>query len=263
MKDYLLSHIDNQGLATITLNRPDIHNAFDEELIRLLSQTIGQFDNDPAIRVIKLVANGKSFSAGADLNWMQKMAQYTQKENQADAIRLAHLFEGLTRISKPTIALVQGAAIGGGVGLVAACDIAIAAENAVFQLSEVKLGLIPAVVSPYIISAIGTRAARRFFLTGEKFSAQEALRLGLVHQVVPHDQLAAAAKHFCTNLLQNGPRAMAAAKDLVYRHHNTEHTKEMLTETAGRIAEIRVSEEGREGITAFLEKRKPLWIKEK
>lgn len=261
MSDSLLTHIDDKGIATITLNRPKVHNAFDDELIHRLHLTLEQLDIDTSVRVVKLAANGKSFSAGADLNWMQKMANYSQKENLADAMELTHLFQVLSYISKPTIALVHGAAIGGGVGLVAACDIAVASTKAVFQLSEVRLGLVPAVVSPYVISAIGPRAAQRYFLTGERFSAKDALHLGLVHEVTDEDKLEDAATLFCDNFLQNGPCAMAEVKKLTNQVRNAKFSNKLLTETAKFIARVRVSQEGQEGIKAFLSKKRPNWIK--
>lgn len=247
------------GVATVTLNRPDRHNAFDDALIAALTQTLRELDADDSVTVVVLAGAGKSFSAGADLNWMRRMADYSREENLADAEALAALMETLNGLDKPTIARVQGAAFGGGVGLVACCDIAIAADVASFCLSEVRLGLIPAVISPYVVTAIGERAARRYFVSAERFDAQEAHRLGLVHEVVPAADLDARIDALLAQLRQNGPRAMAAAKDLARAVSREPVGPEMIQDTARRIAEIRSSVEGREGVAAFLEKRKPRW----
>lgn len=247
------------GVATVTLNRPDRHNAFDDALIAALTQVLRELDADDSVTVVVLAGAGKSFSAGADLNWMRRMADYGREENLADAEALAALMETLNGLDKPTIARVQGAAFGGGVGLVACCDIAIAADTASFCLSEVRLGLIPAVISPYVVTAIGERAARRYFVTAERFDAREAHRLGLVHEVVPAAGLDARVDALLAQLRQNGPRAMAAAKDLARAVSRGPIGPEMIRDTARRIAEIRSSAEGREGVAAFLEKRKPRW----
>lgn len=257
----LISETDEHGRATITLNRPEMHNAFDDTLINALTEELKRLDRDANVRVVMLAARGKSFSSGADLNWMRRMADYSFEENLSDAMGLAELMKTLANLSKPTIALVQGAAIGGGVGLVACCDIALATVNAVFCLSEVKLGLIPAVISPYVSGAIGSRATRRYFITAESFDADEARRLGLVHEVVAPEQLAARAERLSLLLLQNGPRAMALVKELVNEVALSYLDDDLIADTAERIAEARASEEGREGLSAYLEKRKPSWIK--
>ena len=257
----LISEMDEHGRATITLNRPEMHNAFDDTLINALTEELKRLDRDANVRVVMLAARGKSFSSGADLNWMRRMADYSFEENLSDAMGLAELMKTLANLSKPTIALVQGAAIGGGVGLVACCDIALASVNAVFCLSEVKLGLIPAVISPYVAGAIGSRATRRYFITAETFDAGEAHRLGLVHEVVAPEQLAARAERLSLLLLQNGPRAMALVKELVNEVALSYLDDDLIADTAERIAEARASEEGREGLSAYLEKRKPSWIK--
>lgn len=257
----LLSEIDEHGRATITLNRPEMHNAFDDTLIIALTEELSRLDRDTSVRVVMLAACGKSFSSGADLNWMRRMADYSFVENLTDATTLAELMKTLANLSKPTIALVQGAAIGGGVGLVACCDIALATDNAIFCLSEVKLGLIPAVISPYVAAAIGSRATRRYFLTAERFDATEAHRLGLVHEVVRPDELAERAERLSRQLLQNGPYAMASVKALVAEVALSFLDDDLIADTAERIAEIRASDEGREGLSAYLEKRKPNWIK--
>ncbi len=257
----LISEVDEYGRATITLNRPEIHNAFDDTLINALTEELKRLERDLGVRVIMLAARGKSFSSGADLNWMRRMADYSFEENLSDAMGLAELMKTLANLSKPTIALVQGAAIGGGVGLVACCDIALASVDASFCLSEVKLGLIPAVISPYVAAAIGSRATRRYFLTAERFDATEAHRLGLVHEVLRLDQLDARAEKLSRLLLQNGPQAMALVKALVSEVALSYLDDDLIADTAERIAEIRASDEGREGLSAYLEKRKPHWVK--
>jgi methylglutaconyl-CoA hydratase len=216
-------------------------------------------EEDERVRVVVLAAEGKSFSAGADLNWMRAMAGYTQEENLRDSQALAELLRTLNFLAKPTIALVQGAAFGGGVGLVAACDIAIASDEATFALTEVKLGLIPSVISPYVVAAIGQRAARRYLLTGERFSAETAYYLGLVHRIVPPHHLEDAGADMARTLMQNGPEAVSACKELIFAVSQRPATDAVIADTAERIARIRVSPEGQEGLAAFLEKRRPNW----
>jgi len=253
--------IDARGIATLTLDRPEVHNAFDDHLIAELTHKLRDLDHNPAVRAVVLAAQGKSFSAGADLNWMKRVARYSEAENLRDAIALASLMRTLDAMTKPTLARVQGSAFGGGVGLVACCDIAVASAKAAFSLSEVRLGLIPAVISPYVIAAMGSRAARRYFLTGERFGAEEALRLGLVHELVPGDHLLRAADRIITSLLEGGPRAHAEAKRLVFDVAGKPIEPAVIDETTRRIAAIRASPEGREGVAAFLDKRKPNWVK--
>lgn len=257
----LLSETNEHGRAIITLNRPEMHNAFDDTLISALTSELKRLERDKSVRVVLLAARGKSFSSGADLNWMRRMADYSFEENLTDAMGLAELMKTLANLSKPTIAVVQGAAIGGGVGLVACCDIAIASENVSFCLSEVKLGLIPAVISPYVAAAIGSRATRRYFLTAERFDATEAHRLGLVHEVVKPEELNARVARLSHLLLQNGPLAMASVKALVSEVALSYLDDDLIADTAERIAEIRASDEGREGLSAYLEKRKPNWVR--
>lgn len=257
----ILTHIDERGVATLTMNRPELHNAFDDAFIAALTKELRQLDANGAVRIVVLAASGRSFSAGADLSWMRRMADYTREENLADALGLAELMQTLATLSKPTIAAVQGAAYGGGVGLVACCDMAIASRRAAFCLSEVKLGLIPAVISPYVVEAIGPRAARRYFQSAEAFDAGEAHRLGLVHEVTAEEELPAAVERLVGTLLANGPHAMAAAKKLVARVASGPIDEAMLRDTAERIADTRASAEGKEGLSAFLEKRKPAWVK--
>lgn len=251
--------IDARNVATLTLARGEVHNAFDDALIAALTAEVGRLGAIADLRAIVLAAEGKSFSAGADLNWMKRMASYTEAENRRDADALAELMRALNECPKPTIARVQGPAFGGGVGLVACCDMAVAAGTATFCLSEVKLGLIPAVISPYVVRAMGVRAARRYFLTAEIFDAAEALRLGLVHQVVPPDALDGAVEALLAKLLAAGPAAVAESKALIARVAEGDVDAAMIADTAARIARIRVSPEGREGIAAFLAKRKPGW----
>ena len=259
----ILTHRDERGVATLTMNRSELHNAFDDLLIAELTAELKRLESDESIRVVILAGSGKSFSAGADLSWMRRMAGYSREENLADAGWLAELMKTLNFLKKPTIALVQGAAYGGGVGLVACCDIVIAARRATFCLSEVKLGIMPAVISPYVVEAIGARAARRYFQTAESFDAVEAHRLGLVHELVEDgDELLAVADRITSTLLKNGPRAMAEAKELVPFVSRGPVDDQMIAGTAERIARVRASAEGKEGVSAFLEKRNPAWVKE-
>jgi methylglutaconyl-CoA hydratase len=248
-------------VARIALNRPDVHNAFDDELILQLTETLLKFDADSAIRAVVLTGNGPSFSAGADLNWMRRMAKASEADNRADSERLAALMRTLNFLSKPTIARVNGAAYGGGVGLIACCDIAIAVDSAKFALTEVKLGLVPAVISPYVIAAIGAREARRLFVTGEAFDAAEARRIGLVHDVAASADVDAHVSIALSHLAKGGPRAQAEAKRLALRMSGaTLHSAQSIdVENAALIARLRVSAEGQEGIGAFLDKRKPDW----
>ncbi len=255
----LIIDVAENGRATLTLNRPDVHNAFDENLILLLTRQLEALDGDETVRVVVLAAAGKSFSAGADLNWMKRAADCSAAENLADAEALARLMTLLNGLSKPTVAAVQGAAYGGGVGLIACSDIVFASENARFSISEVKLGLIPAVISPYVLAAIGERQARRYMLSGEQFDAREARRIGLVHEVVATDGLDRAVDDFLTLLLENGPAAMREAKDLIAAVAHRPLDNDLIADTAARIARVRASDEGREGVQAFLEKRKPDW----
>jgi len=256
-------NIDERGVATLMLNRPQVHNAFDDRLIAGLTHELQELERNAHVRVVVLAGAGKSFSAGADLNWMQRMAKYSEADNIRDAVALANLMRVLDTMSKPTIARVQGAAFGGGVGLVACCDMAIAGSAAVFCLSEVRLGLIPAVISPYVVAAMGQHNARRYFLTAERFDAQEALRIGLVHIVVEPAQLDEKLAQMIEELLKGGPRAIAAAKDLIASVANRPVDQALAEDTAARIAQIRVSAEGQEGTNAFLEKRAAAWVKGK
>lgn len=258
----ILSRIDGAGRATLTMNRPELHNAFNENLVAGLTSSLRQLDTDPEVRLVILAASGKSFSAGADLNDMRRMADNSREQNLADAKGIAELMRTLNALSKPTIALVQGAAYGGGVGLTSCCDIAIATARASFCVSEVKLGLIPAVISPYVLAAIGARAARRYFQTAEIITAGEAHRIGLVHEVVADDQeLVSACDRVTAQLLKNGSGAMAAAKQLITKVSGRLVDDELIADTAGLMADRRASAECREGLSAFLEKRLPAWVK--
>lgn len=247
-------------LATVTLNRPELRNAFNETTIAELTLAFGQLGRDDSVRAIVLAANGASFCAGADLNWMKKMAAYSHAENHADALQLAEMLRTIYLCPKPVVARVQGDCYAGGMGLVAACDIVVAAEEAGFCLSEVKLGLIPATISPYVIKAMGENAARRYFLTAERFSAQEALRIGFAHEVVAAGALDAKVAELLKALVSNSPNAVRQAKILVREVAGQPVTPALLQDTAERIAHIRASEQGREGVQSFLEKRKPSWL---
>ncbi len=249
-----------QGVAVVTLNRPDLHNAFNETLIAELTEVLNVLDADDAVRAVVLAGSGKSFCAGADLNWMKKMAGYGPAENLADAQALALMLRTLNGLSKPTVARVHGAAYGGGVGLTACCDIAIAAIEASFALSEAKLGLIPATISPYVIEAIGARAARRYFLTGERFDAAEAYRIGLVHDIVPIAELDERVNEILGKLMLAGPRAQMECKALIRGVAHRPIDAEVISGTAEHIAAVRASAEGKEGVAAFLDKRVAAWV---
>jgi methylglutaconyl-CoA hydratase len=255
----VLHEIDHRGVATVTLNRPERHNAFDDLLIAEITTVLDAIAANAAVRVVVLRSTGKSFSAGADLNWMRRVAEYTQEDNQKDAAALSRLMHTLDRMPKPTLAVVQGPAYGGGVGLAACCDIVLASTAAKFAISEVKLGLIPAVISPYVIAAIGPRQARRYFLTAEIIGADTAETIGLVHECAEPDALDARAEALVATLLQQAPGAQAEAKSLVFLAEGTPTTEALRSETANRIAARRATPEGREGLQAFLEKRAPSW----
>lgn len=250
---------DARGIATVALNRPDLRNAFDDQLIAELTVTLTGLGTDPAVRVVVLTGRGETFSAGADLNWMRRMSHYGTDENFVDAMRLATLLRILDELPKPTVARVNGAAFAGGVGLVSCCDIAVAAAEAVFCISEVRLGLVPGTIGPYVVGAIGQRAARRYCLTGEPFPAAEARRIGLVHEVAPRAELDAAVETVVTALLEGHVAAQERSKRLVAEVAARPLTDSLMALTARAIAEARASAEGREGLAAFFEKRKPKW----
>ena len=247
---------NKNGVSTLVLNRPKVHNAFDEVMIREMRQSLEYLEQDENTRIVLLRAEGRSFSAGADLNWMKRAASFSEDENYADAMALADLLSALDNLSKPTIAYVQGPAFGGGVGLLSCCDIVAAVETAVFALSEVKLGLVPAVISPYVVRAIGPRAARRYFQSAERFDTREAHRIGLVHEIVMSD---AGLETIIDSLLTGGPNAQRISKKLVSSVENSPVSQSVLEHTARTIASVRVSEEGQEGLHAFLEKRRSNW----
>jgi methylglutaconyl-CoA hydratase len=248
------------GIGIVSLNRPDVHTAFDEVVIAELTAASNALARDSGVRAVVLTGNGPSFCAGADLNWMKKMAGFSRKQNVADAAGLAQMLRTLNELPKPTIARVHGNVFGGGVGLVACCDIAIATAESTFSLSEAKLGLIPATISPYVIEAIGARHARRYFLTAERFEAAEAYRIGLVHDIVPQGQLDDRINELLGPLLMAGPAAQAECKALIRAVAHRPIGDEMIADTVERIATVRASAEGKEGVGAFLKKRSPSWI---
>jgi methylglutaconyl-CoA hydratase len=251
------------GVARVTLNRPELRNAFDDALIRKLTDAFAELEEDRSVRVVVLAGNGPAFCAGADLNWMKRMAGYGYDENLADAKALAAMLAALDRMPKPTIARVHGPVFAGGTGLVAACDIAVGTPEAKFCLSEAKLGLSPATISPYVMRAMGERNARRYFLTAEVFDAEEALRIGMLSLLVPQDQLDATVSGLVEHLLAGGPEAHGKIKALIRAVAGRRPDDALAADTAQRIAEIRGSPEGKEGIAAFLEKRKASWCSPK
>jgi methylglutaconyl-CoA hydratase len=256
--DILLCETDGRGVATVTLNRPDIHNALNGELIAALTATFARLDADDAVRAVILTGAGKSFSAGADLNHMKQAAGQSEAENLADARKVAAMFQALNTMRHPTVARVNGAAYAGGTGLIACCDIAVGADHAQFAVTEVRIGIAPSTISPYLLAVMGPRAARRYWLTAERFGVAEALRYGLLHDAAPAAELDAAVAAVVDNLLLGGPGAIAACKALAQQLHGPV-TAEMRERTAAGIARIRATDEGREGLSAFLEKRKPSW----
>jgi methylglutaconyl-CoA hydratase len=259
---YRSLRFERQGaVARIALARPEVRNAFDDVLIDELTRAFREAAADSAVRVVVLSGDGPSFCAGADVSWMRKAGGYSRAENEADAEKMARMLRGIDACPRPVVALAHGAAIGGGVGLVAAADIAIAAEGTVFSLAEVKLGILPSVISPYVLRSIGPRCARDLFLTGDRFDAREAHRIGLVHQVVPPEELEAAGRRKIASLLASGPEAVGAAKRLI-EQVTGKTPDEAMDLTVRTIAERRASAEAKEGLTAFLEKRKPSWAKE-
>ena len=248
------------AVAIVWMNRPEVRNAFNETMIAELTQAFQDADADASIRAVVLAGQGPAFCAGADLNWMKKMSGYSLKENQADAMGLAAMLNTIYMMKKPTVARVHGAAFAGGMGLVAACDIAIAAQEAEFCLSEVKLGLTAATISPYVVAAIGERHARRYFLTAERFTAAEAFRIGLVHDLATMEELDASVNALLSHLLSASPRAIASSKELIRAVARAPIDQKMIDYTAAHIAAARASADGKEGIRSFLEKRKPAWI---
>ena len=247
-------------VARITLDNPDKRNAFDDTIIASLTQAFENVGGDTGIRVVVLQAAGKHFSAGADLNWMRAMGQLDEQQNRDDALKLARLMQAIDQCPNPVIARVQGAAFGGALGLICAADMAVAADNARFCLSEVKLGIIPAVISPYVVRAIGARQANRYFMTAEVIPADRAQALGIAHEVVAEAELDSAVGRLVEALLSGGPAAQIACRDLIARVSDGAIDEAMLEDTAARIARLRTSAEGQEGLSAFLEKRSPNWM---
>lgn len=257
--DYRYLELEEEGrIVTLILNNPDIHNAFNEIIIKELQDCIKSLSEDPSFSIIVLTGRGKSFCAGADLKWMKKMVDFTREENIADSKELADMFEAFYKCPKPIIGRINGSAIGGGVGLVAICDMAVASDEAKFAFSEVKLGIIPAVISPYVVPKIGLSYARELFLTGQKFDAQKAMEVGLVHYVLPKDKLDDKVNEITKLLLSSGPQAMAESKELLRRIQYME-ANDYKNYTIEKISDLRASDEGQEGIGAFLSKRKPNW----
>jgi len=251
-----------EQVAWVTFNRPKVHNAFNKKQIEELTEVFQRVKDDKAIKIVVLTGKGKSFCAGADLNWLREIVGYSFKQNLEESMALADVLHLLYELPKPTIAMVNGTAIGGGTGFLSACDIAVASEEAIFGLSEVKIGLVPAAISPYVIRKIGESKAREYFLTGKRILARKAQEIGLVNEVVPLKKLKESVDLLIKSLLTSGPEAMASCKELISRtsHARIKDVKEF---TANMIAALRVSEEGQEGMASFLEKRKPNWIKNK
>ncbi|MDD3674079.1 enoyl-CoA hydratase/isomerase family protein [Thauera propionica] len=255
-----LEIVRDGGVATVWMNRPDVHNAFNAQLIADLTAACRALDADDTVRAVVLAGRGKSFSAGADLNWMKAAGEASEAENFADAMKLAGMMRTLAEMRKPTIARVHGAALGGGMGLASACDICIASDRAVFATSEVKFGIIPSAISPYVIRAIGERQAYRYFQTAERINATRAAELGLAHEAVATEELDAKVKEVVEALLQGGPKSQAAAKDLIRAVANQPVSDALVEDTARRIAGLRATPEAREGLAAFLDKRPAAWI---
>ena len=260
MKITTLQVESRNQVGLIWFNRPEIHNALNDVVLSELKATLKALEKDQGIRAVVLAGHGKSFCAGADLNWMKRTATYTRAKNASDAQALADTLWTLASLKKPTVARVHGNAFAGGMGFVAACDIAIASTEAVFCISEVKLGLIPATISPYVIRAMGERAASRYFLSAERFDAAEAYRIGFVHDICPPEELDGRVNDMLGHLVLGGARALEESKKLIALSGGTKLTPAIRTETAKRIAETRASAEGREGIASFLEKRRPKWV---
>lgn len=259
MSDNLLVKKDKRGVCTVTLNRPDKHNAFDGALVKSLIETLTKIEKDKKIRIVILTGEGETFSSGADLNWMQSMVKYTHKQNVDDATQLAKLMHTLYSLGKPTIAKVNGSAFGGALGLIACCDFAIANTKALFAFTEVKLGIVPAVISPYVVNAIGSRLANQLFLSAEVIAIDEALECGLIDEAADIKFLDKTVTAYVDQLLIGGPEAQKECKKLTRKLNNI--PDDIQKYTTELIASIRTSKEGQEGLNAFLEKRKPKWNK--
>ena len=258
----VITQIDSRGVAQVTLNNPDKHNAFDDQMIIELTNAFNALAANANVRIMLLKSEGKSFSAGADLEWMKRMASYSYQQNLNDAHALAAMLKALHQMPIPTIARVQGAAFGGAIGLISCCDIAVASSKASFALSEVKIGLVPSTISPYVIAAIGERHAKRYFMTAERFDANTALQISLVHEAVEEQFLDDKVEQLITAILSNGPEAVVAAKQLVFAVSGKAIDSSLIEHTCEVIAGIRVSAQGQEGLSAFLDKRKPHWLKD-
>lgn len=259
-QDVVIVETDERGVATVTMNRPEKHNAFNEKLVADLQEAFGHLARNPFVRAVVLTGAGKSFSAGADLNWMQEMANYSMEANLGDATRLADMLHALDSLPQPTVAKINGGAYGGAVGLIGACDVAIAVDDASFGITEVRLGLIPSVISPYVLRAVGPRQGRRYALSGERFDAAEALRIGLVHRVERRKTFDASVNDIVERLVAGAPGAQEEIKALFRDIWELGRTGDTVrADTAQRIAKRRTTDEAREGMTAFLGKRKPNW----
>lgn len=254
----IVTHLEGKVLRVV-LNRPQVHNAFNSQMINELNALFDEVKGAEDIRVVVLTGEGKSFCAGADLNWMREIVNFSFKQNMEESLNIAELMQKIYALPKPTVAMVNGAAIGGGTGFVSACDIAFASDSAKFGLSEVKIGLVPAAISPFVIRKIGESKAREYFLTGQRITAERALSLGLVNGVFPADGLKSAVADLIDTLLTSGPEAVASCKELLFKVPRM-RTAEVKEFTARMIAELRISAEGQEGMAAFLEKRKPKWV---
>ena len=259
MTDKVLIRVDDDGNATVLLNRPEVHNAFDPEMVEGLANALDLLERDEHVRAVVLLGAGPSFSAGADISHMKKSAHFGRQQNYEAAAEMARMLYKLHRLKKPTIACIRGAVRGGGLGLVAACDIAIAARTATFRLTEVKLGIIPGMISPYVIAAMGARMAHRYMITGEEFDAAEAYRIGFIHDICEDEELNARVGQLLAHLYTSGPKAIVAVKALISSVAHAAVTEELVDETARRIAELRATPEAQEGLSAFLEKRKTAW----
>ena len=258
----VITQIDSRGIAQVILNNPDKHNAFDDQMIIELTNAFNALAANANVRIMLLKSEGKSFSAGADLEWMKRMASYSYQQNLNDARALAAMLKALHQMPIPTIARVQGAAFGGAIGLISCCDIALASSNASFALSEVKIGLVPSTISPYVIAAIGERHAKRYFMTAERFDTNTALQISLVHEAVEEQFLDDKVEQLITAILSNGPEAVVAAKQLVFAVSGKAIDSSLIEHTCEVIAGIRVSAQGQEGLSAFLDKQKPHWLKD-
>ena len=252
--------IDDRGVATITLNRPDLHNAFNDELIVKITEAFKNLDQDNKVRLIVLTGEGASFCAGADLNWMKKMKDYSEEENYQDSLKLSSMFWTINNCKKPVVGRINGHALGGGVGLVSCCDYVVASKDALLGLTEVRLGLVPAVISPFVVNKMGESFSRAFFMSGEKFTAEKAMMMGLVHEVVELSALNESMEKVIKSFLTAAPGAAVVAKDLVFKNKLMPMGKELQEFTCRTIAKIRTGSEGQEGMSAMLEKRKANWM---